>query len=119
MDTIDAHIRAALQRSRLPRKAYRARVRRIARAAQLLIGGKPVADLLDPVDGVTTSELYGGLFMLLVADVFRDAPEGSGIVGAFLDFTVEDWRKVDFVFRLLHERYFGMPPLPAAQPWND
>jgi hypothetical protein len=119
MDAIDAHIRAAMQRAKLPKKVYEARVQRMARAAQLLMKGKSVAYLRDPMYGVTTSELYGGLWMLLVADLFRDAPEGSGIAGAFLDFTVEDWRKLDAIFRLLHERYFGIPPLPAAQPWDD
>ena len=119
VDAIDAHVRAALKRSGLPKKAYRARVRRMARAAELLISGRSVVSILDPVAGVTQSEFYGGLWMLLVADLFRDAPEGSGIVGAFLNFTSDDWRRVDAVLRLLHERYFGIPALPVAQPWDE
>jgi hypothetical protein len=119
VDAIDAHIRAAMKRSDLPRKVYRNRVRRIARAAELLISGRTVIAVLDPTTGVTHSELYGGLWMLLVADTFRDGPEGSGVFGAFLNFTPDEWRQVDAVFRLFHERYFGIPPLPIAQPWDD
>ncbi|HVE70637.1 MAG TPA: hypothetical protein VNI54_04650 [Thermoanaerobaculia bacterium] len=118
IDAIDAHIHAALERSGLPTKTYKQRVRRMARAADLLISGKSVASVLDPISGITTSELYGGLWMLLVADLFRDAPEGSGIFGAYLNFTADDWRQLDAVFRLLHERYFGIPPLTIAQPWD-
>lgn len=117
VDAVDAHIRAAIQRSGLPKKVYDARMRRMARAASLLISGKSVRVVLDPPVGVTVSELYGGLWMLLVA-VFRDGPEGSGFFGAFLNLTADDWRTVDAVMRLLHERYFGVPPLPIAQPWE-
>jgi hypothetical protein len=119
VDAIDAHIRAAIRRSDLPRKAYDARVQRMARAASLLISGKSVRVILDSHHGVTLSEFYGALWILLVADVFRDSPEGSGFFGAFLNLTTDDWRAVDAVMRLLHERYFGVPPLPIAQPWEQ
>ena len=57
--------------------------------------------------------------MLLVADLFRDSAEGSGVVGQFLEFTAEDWQRLDGVFRFLHERYFGFPALLVSQPWDE
>jgi hypothetical protein len=118
-EDIDRHVEAAIERSGITRKEYRQRLRRIVDAADLLLSGRTVVAILDPVTGVTQAEFYSALWMLLVADLFRDSAEGSGVVGPFLNFTAEDWRRLDGVFRLLHERYFGFPALPVTQPWDD
>jgi hypothetical protein len=119
VDDVDRHVQAAIKRSGIKRKEYRQRLRRIVRAADLLLSGRTVVAVLDPIAGVTQAEFYSALWMLLVADLFRDCAEGSGIVGPFLNFTAEDWRRLDGVFRLLHERYFGFPAQPVSQPWDE
>jgi hypothetical protein len=118
-DDVDRHVQAAIKRSGIKQKQYRRRLRRIVRAADLLLSGGTVAAVLDPTTGVTQAEFYSALWMLIVADLFRDSTEGSGVVGAFLNFTADDWRRLDGVFRLLHERYFGFPALPMSQPWDE
>ncbi|MEK6371239.1 MAG: hypothetical protein AABO58_00950 [Acidobacteriota bacterium] len=119
MEDIDRHVQAAINRSGIKRKEYQQRLRRIVRAADLLLSGRTVVALLDPITGVTQAEFYSALWMLLVADLFRDSAEGSGVVGPFLKFTAEDWQRLDGVFRLLHERYFGFRALPVSQPWDE
>jgi hypothetical protein len=119
VEDIDGHVQAAIKRSGIKRKEYRQRLRRIARAADLLLSGRTVVAVLDPITGVTQAEFYSALWMLVVADLFRDCAEASGVVGPFLNFTAEDWQRVDGVFRLLHERYFGFPALPVTQPWDE
>jgi hypothetical protein len=119
VEDIDRHVQAAIKRSGIERKEYRQRFRRIVRAADLLLAGRTVVAVLDPITGVTQAEFYSALWMLLVADLFRDSSEGSGVAGPFLNFTADDWRRLDGVFRLLHERYFGFPALPVAQPWDE
>jgi hypothetical protein len=119
VEDVDRHVQAAIKRSGIKRKEYQQRLRRIVRAADLLLSGRTVVALLDPITGVTQAEFYSALWMLLVADLFRDSAEGSGVVGPFLNLTAEDWRRLDDVFRLLHERYFGLPALPVSQPWDE
>jgi len=111
---IDRHIRAAVKRSGISGAEFGARMRRITRAVELVLSGRSVVDVLASDDGISQAELYGALWMLIVADVFRDdaGAEGGGIVGAFLQLTKDDVGVLERAFELLHERYFGIPPLP-------
>jgi hypothetical protein len=63
---------------------------------------------LTPHRGVTLSEFYGALWMLLIADVFRDSETGSGMTDVLRlsDDEVADFRRL---VALMHERYFGVP----------
>lgn len=110
---IDRCVRAAIKRSGISGTQYAARMRRITRTVELLLSGRSVVEVLEPSGDVSQAELYGALWMLVVADVFRDdaGPRGGGIVGSFLLLTETDVGVLDRAFRLLHERYFGIAPL--------
>lgn len=105
----ERRIRAAIKRSGINKKDFVARMDRITRAAGMLLNPRIRLPSLAPPHGVTTAELYGALFMLIIADTFRD-DERPGIVGDFLQFTEADVATLHSALALLHERYFGFAP---------
>lgn len=105
----EQRIRAAIKRSGISKKDFVARMDRITRAAGMLLNPRVRLPSLAPPHGVTTAELYGAFFMLIIADTFRDG-ERPGIVGDFLQLTEADMGVLHSALVLLHERYFGFPP---------
>ena len=108
---VDAHIRAAIKRSGMKPREYVRRVKRYGEAASLLLGGMSAAMLGDrKAGGLTQSEFYGGLWMLLVADLFRDHEDRSGgMMVSFLDLSAEEFEDLAKVFNIVAERYYGIP----------
>ncbi len=113
LQEIEGHIRTALKHSRVKRKQVEERMRRITYAATLLFD--PRLSLVRVRMTISVAELYGALFMVVVADTFRD-DEHPAIVGDFFRFTPEDHDLLHRTFALLHERYFGFAP---AMPNED
>lgn len=111
LQEIERHIRTALKRSRVKRKPVEERMRRITYAATLLFD--PRLSLVRVRMTISVAELYAALFMVVVADTFRDG-DRPAIVGDFFRFTREDHDLLHRTFALLHERYFGFaPPMPV------
>jgi hypothetical protein len=105
---IEAHIRAALRRSGISREAYVARFERFVHAADRILDPRQsIVMLFDGERGVTQSEFYGALWMLLIADVFRDSEAGSGMTNvlSLSDDEVANFRRV---VGIIYERYFGV-----------
>lgn len=82
-------------------------MQRIVRVASTIMD--PRMSLLNVAATGSVADLYAALLMVVVADTFRDG-EQPGIVGDFFQFTEEDVVRLQRVFVLLHERYFGFPP---------
>lgn len=110
LQEIERYIRTALKRSRVKRKPVEERMRRITYAATLLMD--PRLSLERVRISISVAELYAALFMVAVADTFRDG-EHPGIAGDFFRFTREDRDLLYRTFALLHERYFGFAPMPV------
>ena len=105
---IESHVRAAIKRSGIKRKTIVTRMTRFTDVAGRLLD--PRISFLSVISaGVTTSDFYGAMWMLLVADTFRDDGGRSGVAGDFFQFTEEEVALLDRVWRLLHDRYFGIP----------
>ena len=109
LSDITEHVRAAIKRSGIKRKPIAARMKRFTRVAEMLLD--PNISFIAVVWGgdLTVSDFYGAMWMLLVADTFRGHGEEAGIVGEFFQFTEDDVALLDRTFRLLHDRYFGIP----------
>jgi predicted RNase H-like HicB family nuclease len=108
---VDAHIRAAIKRSGIKPREYVRRIKRYAEAARLVLGGMSVATLGDSKSrGLTQSEFYGALWMLLVVDLFRDhKARDGGMMVSFLDLSAEEFEDLARVFKTVGERYYGIP----------
>jgi predicted RNase H-like HicB family nuclease len=108
---VDAHIRAAIRRSGMKPGEYMRRVKRYAEATRLILGGMSVAMLGDSKGGgLTQGEFYGGLWMLLIADLFRDHKAGEGgMMVSFLDLSAEEFEDLARIFNIVGERYYGIP----------
>jgi hypothetical protein len=105
---IETHVRAAIKRSEIKRKQYVARMNRFTRVASMLLD--PGISFLSIVaSGFTTADFYGAMWMLLVADTFRDEGDRARLVGDFFRFTEDEVVLLNRVWCLLHDRYFGVP----------
>ncbi|HET7436879.1 MAG TPA: hypothetical protein VFN10_19380 [Thermoanaerobaculia bacterium] len=91
----------------MKRRVVETRMQRIVRAASTIMN--PCMSLQHAATTISVADLYGALFMVVVADTFRDG-EQPGIAGDFFQFTENDVALLHRVFVLLHERYFGFPP---------
>lgn len=109
LDDITAHVRRAIKRSGIKRKDYIARFNRFARVAGMLLDPQISFHRIVFSGGLTVSDFYGAMWLLLVADTFRGDREEARIVGDFFHFTEEDVALLNRVWCLLHDRYFGMP----------
>src|ERR1051326_62358 len=109
LSDISDHFRAAIKRSGSKRKPIAARMKRFTRVAAMLLD--PNISFIAIVWGgnLTVSDFYGAMWMLLVADTFRGHGEQAGLVGELFQFTEEDVALLDRTWRLLHDRYFGIP----------
>lgn len=108
-ERLDAHVTAMLRRLGTSRREYVLRMRRFARAAEILL--KPrgaVFAMADPISGVTAAELYGGLWLLLIADTFRDEGHRARFANEVLKLTEDEWRDVLRITSLVADRYFGV-----------
>jgi|GEM_PF-823182 len=108
---VDAHIRAAIKRSGIKPREYVRRINRYAEAARLVLGGMSVATLGDSKSrGLTQSEFYGALWMLLIVDLFRDHKgRDGGMMVSFLDLSAAEFEDLARVFNIVSERYYGVP----------
>jgi len=105
---IESHVRAAIQRSGIKRKPYVARMNRFTHVAAMLLD--PHISFISVLSsGITTSEFYGAMWMLLVADTFRDEGERGSLAGDFFELTEDELGLLNRVWCLLHDRYFGIP----------
>jgi hypothetical protein len=112
-ERLDAHVTAMLRRLGTSRKEYVHRIRRFARAAEVFL--KPcgaVYAMADPISGITPAELYGGLWLLLIADTFRNDGDRARFASEVLKITEDEWKDILRVTTLLSERYFGVPVRP-------
>jgi len=120
LSDISAHVRAAIKRSGIERKPIAARMRRFTRVAEMLLDPKISFTAIVWKGDLTVSDFYGAMWMLLVADTFRGHGERAGIAGDFFQFTQDDVALLDRAWRLLHERYFGIPTTATvAEPNSD
>jgi hypothetical protein len=108
LEHITAHVRSAIKRSGIKRNVI-ARMNRFGRIASMLLDPEISFPMVWSSD-LTVSDLYGAMWMLLVADTFRGDGEQAGIAGDFFRFTADEAALLDPVWSLLHERYFGIPP---------
>lgn len=106
---LESHVRAAIKRSGIKRKTFVARMNRFTDVAGRLLDPRISFLSLMMSSGITTSDFYGAMWMLLVADTFRDEGGRGGLAGDFFQFTEEEIALLDRVWRLLHDRYFGIP----------
>jgi hypothetical protein len=112
-ERLDAHVTSMLRRLGTSRKEYVHRIRRFARAAEILL--KPrgaVYAMADPISGITPAELYGALWLLLIADTFRDDRDRARFASEVLKITENEWKDILRVTSLVSERYFGVPVRP-------
>lgn len=112
-ERLDAHVTAMLRRLGTTRREYVHRMRRFARAAEILL--KPrgaVFAMADPMNGITAAELYGGLWLLLIADTFRDEGDRARFAAEVLEITEGEWKDILRITSLVSERYFGVPIRP-------
>ena len=112
-ERLDAHVTSMLRRLGTSRKEYVHRMRRFARAAEVLL--KPrgaVYAMADPISGITSAELYGALWLLLIADTFRDDGDRARFASEVLEITEDEWKDILRVTSLVSERYFGVPVSP-------
>src|SRR6185295_3320168 len=72
-EVIDEHVTAMLRRLKSSRRDYVHRLRRFGRAAEVLLKPRGAVFLTGhPETGLTAAEVYGGLWLILISDVFRD-----------------------------------------------
>ena len=109
LSDISAHVRAAIKRSAIKRKPIVARMKCFTRVAEMLLDPNISFHAIVWSGGLTVSDFYGAMWLLLVADTFRGDGERAGIVGDFFAFTHDDAALLDRTWCLLHERYFGIP----------
>lgn len=109
LSEISAHVRAAIKRSGIKRRSITARMKRFTRVAEMLLDPNISFASIVWSGGLTVSDFYGAMWLLLVADTFRGDGELAGIVGDFFQFTQDDAALLDRTWCLLHERYFGIP----------
>lgn len=112
-ERLDAHVTSMLRRLGKSRKEYVHRIRRFARAAEVLL--KPSGALYamaDPISGITAAELYGALWLLLIADTFRNDGDRARFASEVLELTEDEWKDILRVTSLVSERYFGVPVNP-------
>lgn len=112
-ERLDAHVTSMLRRLGTSRREYVQRMRRFTRAAEILL--KPrgaVFAMADPINGITAAELYGGLWLLLIADLFRDDGHRARFANEVLEITEAEWKDILRITSLVSERYFGVPMQP-------
>ena len=112
-ERLDAHVTSMLQRLGTSRKQYVHRMRRFARAAEVLL--KPrgaVYAMADPISGISAAELYGALWLLLIADTFRDDGDRARFASEVLQISEDEWKDILRITSLVSERYFGVPVRP-------
>lgn len=89
------------------------RIRRFARGAEILL--KPrgaVYAMTDPISGISAAELYGALWLLLIADTFQYDGDRARFASEVLEITEDEWKDILRITSLMSERYFGMPIRP-------
>lgn len=104
-DAINAHVRKVLKRLGTDRKSYVERMRRFARCAETLV--QPRGDINAALAFFTDAELYGGMWLLLIADVFRSEGVRARFASEVVGMTEEEWQDVLRVTTMVSERYFG------------
>jgi hypothetical protein len=105
---VESHVRAAIKRSGIDRRTYIARMNRFVRVARSLLD--PHISFLSIISsGLTPADFYGAMWLLLVADTFRDDGERGGLAGDFFEFSEDEAAALNRVWCLLHDRYFGIP----------
>lgn len=112
-ERLDEHVTSMLRRLGTSRKEYVHRMRRFARAAEVLL--KPrgaVYAMADPISGITPAELYGALWLLLIADTFRDDGDRARFASEVLEITEDEWKDILRITSLVSERYFGIAVNP-------
>ncbi len=112
-ERLDAHITSMLRRLGMSRREYVHRMRRFARAAEVLL--KPrgaVYAMVDSISGISPAELYGGLWLLLIADTFRDDGDRARFASEVLKITEDEWKDILRITSLVSERYFGVAVNP-------
>lgn len=112
-ERLDAHVTSMLRRLGTSRKEYAHRIRRFARAAEILL--KPrgaVSAMANPINSITPAELYGALWLLLIADTFRDDGDRARFASEVLEITEDEWKDILRITSLVSERYFGVPVRP-------
>jgi hypothetical protein len=115
---IEAHVRAAIKRSGIKRKPYVARMNRFTRVASMLLD-PDISFLSILASSLSTADFYGAMWMLLVADTFRDEGERGALVGEFFQFTDDELAALNRVWCLLHDRYFGVPTTATIDVTKD
>jgi hypothetical protein len=112
-ERLDAHVTSMLRRLGMSRKEYVQRMRRFARAAEVLL--KPrgaVYAMADQISGITPAELYGALWLLLIADTSGDDGDRAWFASEVLEITEDEWNVILRITSLVSERYFGVPVRP-------
>ncbi len=64
--------------------------------------------MADPISGISPAELYGALWLIIIADTFRDQGDRARFASEVLEVTEEEWKDILRVTSLVSERYFGV-----------
>jgi hypothetical protein len=104
-DALNAHVRKMLQRLGTDRKSYVQQMRRFALCAQTLV--QPRGDINAALGSFTDAELYGGIWLLLITDIFRSEGGRARFASEVVGLTEEEWKDVLRVTTMVSARYFG------------
>lgn len=104
-DALTAHVRKTLKRLGTDRKTYVQRMRRFALCAQTLV--QPRGDISVALQHFSDAELYGGMWLLLIADVFRSDEQRARFANEVVGLSEEEWADVLRVTTMVSTRYFG------------
>lgn len=104
-DAINAHVRKMLKRLGTDRKSYVERMRRFALCAQALV--QPRGDINAALVPFTDAELYGGMWLLLIADIFRSEDDRARFASEVVGLNEDEWKDVLRITTMVSERYFG------------
>lgn len=104
-DAVNGHVRKMLKRLGTDRKSYAERMRRFALCAQTLV--QPRGDINVALVPFTDAELYGGMWLLLIADIFRSEGDRARFANEVVGLNDGEWKDVLRVTTMVAQKYFG------------
>lgn len=107
---VDARIREIADRLRETRQDLVGRLRRFAHAAEILVQPhRSLAELARHFREFTDAEFYGALWLLLIADLFRNAPDGAEFAADVIGLADSDCKELRRLVLAVSEKYYGAP----------
>ena len=110
LQRVDARMKEVAARLRMNGPALIRRIQRFARAAEVLL--KPHRNATDiglALSAYSQAEFYGGLWLVLIGDLFRDESEGARFAAEVIDLSEADCKALMRITLVVSEKYFGAP----------